>query len=255
MATAWRHPGPDNWVEGAHVWLSSITRHGILSCRTMPCDCRDPIRRHSNTIQHLDCRDMLSPDAIEDRIAQFKLDLTKYSTLNMARRHIIFGECATISADEYFDLRSRIAKLYSVHPNEVIAVGSGKLGFSISPRKRYRHFSNDSDLDVVIISEELFDRCWRELFRYENQGGYWEKAPKLKEYLFRGWIRPDMMPPDGNFDFGKRWWEFFNGLSASRDYSISRIRGAIYKNWSFLEAYQSVAVDQCSKHSAVEREK
>lgn len=195
---------------------------------------------------------MLPEDTIEDSIAQFKLDLMNYSSLNIARKHIIFGECATISTEEYFALRSRIATAYSVHPNEVIVVGSGKLGFSIAPHKRYRHFSTDSDLDIVIISETFFDKCWIELFRFENQGGYWEKAVELKQYLFRGWIRPDKMPPNTKFDFGKRWWEFFNELSVSREYSVSRIRGGIYKNWSFLESYQCKAIDQCLKDTETE---
>ena len=190
---------------------------------------------------------MLSPDKVEDRITQFKVDLRNYSSPDVARKHIIFGECATLSPEEYFRLRSCVATEHSVHPNEVIVIGSGKLGFSIAPQKRYRHFSHESDLDVVIISECFFDKCWNELFRFENQGGYWEKAAKFKNYLFQGWVRPDKMPPDTKFDFGKHWWEFFNEISASRQFSVSRIRGAIYKNWNFLEAYQCKAIDQCAK--------
>ncbi len=76
---------------------------------------------------------MLSPDSIEDSIAQFKLDLRNYTSLDMARRHIIFGECATISSEEYFALRSHVATAYSVHPNEVIIVGHFRAAHKPAP--------------------------------------------------------------------------------------------------------------------------
>jgi hypothetical protein len=159
-----------------------------------------------------------------------------------------------IQPDEYFRLRSAVAAKYGLHPNDVLVVGSGKLGFSIAPKKRYRHFLDSSDLDVVIISERLFDIVWQDVHRYFDQGGYWEHADDFRTYLFRGWIRPDKLPPDHKFPFGKAWWEFFNALSASRDFSISRIRGAIYRNWYFLEAYQELAISECARQLVIENE-
>lgn len=190
---------------------------------------------------------MLSKDEINDHVTQFKGDLKVYSPRDLARRHVIFGDCATISPEVYYRLRSCVAEKYEIHPNEVIVIGSGKLGFSIAPNKRYRHFSHDSDLDVVIISERFFDKCWSEVFRFESQGGYWGNSIEFKKFLFRGWLRPDKLPPDSQFEFGRKWWEFFNGLSASRDFSVARIRGAIYRSWEFLETYQCQAIDQCAK--------
>ena len=191
---------------------------------------------------------------MDERIAAFKDDLATLSPIEITRRHVVFGECAVIQPEEYFRLRSTVAAQYDLHPNDVLVVGSGKLGFSIVPKKRYRPFCDSSDLDVVIISERLFDIVWQDVHRYFDQGGYWEHADSFREYLFRGWIRPDKLPPDHKFPFGKTWWEFFNGISASRDFSISRIRGAIYRNWYFLEAYQELAIAECARQLITENE-
>ncbi|XZE35321.1 hypothetical protein SH501x_000811 [Pirellulaceae bacterium SH501] len=180
--------------------------------------------------------------------------MTKLSAIEITRRHVVFGECAVIQPEEYFRLRSTVAAQYDLHPNDVLVVGSGKLGFSIAPKKRYRLFRDSSDLDVVIISERFFDIVWQDVHRYFSQGGYWENASDFREYLFRGWIRPDKLPPDHKFPFGKTWWEFFNTISASRDFSISRIRGAIYRNWYFLEAYQELAISECARQLISEPE-
>jgi hypothetical protein len=184
---------------------------------------------------------------LDSRVDQFKHDLAILDPIDVARRYIVFGECAVISNNEYFRLRTTVARRFDLHPNDVLVVGSGKLGFSIAPKKRYRPFGDRSDLDVVIISEKFFDLVWMDVHRYFEQGGFWEHADDFREYLFRGWIRPDKLPPDQHFDFAKSWWEFFNSLSSSREYSTARIRGAIYKNWYFLEAYQQLAITGCAR--------
>ena len=187
----------------------------------------------------------------QTRIDVFKRDLASYDAIDIARRHIIFGECAVMSPDDYFRLRTTIARKFDIHPNNVLIVGSAKLGFSIAPHKRYRAFCDESDLDVVIISERFFDLVWIDLHRYFTEGGYWEHSDEFREYLFRGWIRPDKLPPDQHFPFGREWWDFFNALSASREFTTARIRGAIYKNWYFLESYQRITIAGCARELQV----
>lgn len=177
----------------------------------------------------------------------FKRDLIEFAPVDIARRYVVFGDCAVINSDQYFSLRKVVAEQFQLHPNDVLVVGSGKLGFSIAPKKRYRMFGDYSDLDVVIVSSHFFDLVWKDVHRYSAQGGYWEDEASFKKYLFRGWIRPDMLPADHRFEFKTDWWEFFNSLSASREYSVSRVRGAIYKSWYFLESYQEIAISACAR--------
>jgi hypothetical protein len=102
---------------------------------------------------------VLKPADIELRIQSFREDLAVLTAVEMIRKHIIYGECAVMSAKQYFDLRSEIANKYEVHPNEVIVVGSSKLGFSIAPTKRYRHFT---DLTSLLFLRSYSTKCGRQ---------------------------------------------------------------------------------------------
>jgi hypothetical protein len=189
---------------------------------------------------------MIDPADIGLRIQSFRDDLSALTSVQMIRKHIISGECAVISGAQYFKLRSEVADKYEVHPNEVLVVGSGKLGFSIAPAKRYRHFTDTSDIDVVIVSSKLFDRMWKAVHYYWDHGGYWERSTQFKAYLFQGWIRPDKLPPARTFQLANDWWQFFNFLSSTGKYSVYKIVGALYREWYFLEAYQLRGVSACA---------
>ncbi len=179
------------------------------------------------------------------RIRKFKSDLMQLDPVTIARKYIVLGDCAVIANDKYFKLRQIVSSKFDLHPNEVLVVGSGKLGFSIAPKKRYRAFGNTSDLDVVIVSDILFDTVWKDVHRYFTTGGYWEHQNEFIKFLFRGWVRPDKLPPDQRFDFARHWWDLFNELSASEEFSAARVRGAIYRSWHFLESYQVIAISDC----------
>jgi hypothetical protein len=184
-------------------------------------------------------------EGLAERIDAFKADLASNQAVELVRRHVIFGECFILSPTAYFSLRSEIARHFRAHPNEILVVGSGKLGFSIAPKKRYRPFSDDSDIDAVIISSTLFDTVWRDAYEFWRSGGYWERQHDFKNYLFQGWVRPDHLPAEGHFPFSKEWWEFFRTLTAGERFGPYKIRGALYRNWDFLESYQRVGVESC----------
>jgi hypothetical protein len=83
----------------------------------------------------------------------------------MCRRFLIFGSCSQLDDERYYVLKAAVAEKFEIHPNEIIVVGSTKLGFSIVPAKRYRAFGETSDIDVAIVSPQLFDRVWHESFQ------------------------------------------------------------------------------------------
>lgn len=147
----------------------------------------------------------------EKRLTQFKEDLSHLSPIEIVRKHITSGECCILPPHKYFDLRSEVADHFELCPNEVLVVGSTKLGFSIAPHKRYRLFCDESDIDVALISSTLFDKFWKEAFVYWCDGSYWSGYNKFVRYFFRGWIRPDKLPPSRMFPLRKDWWDFFSG--------------------------------------------
>lgn len=186
-------------------------------------------------------------EIINNKITLFQSKLQALSAIQIVRKYIIGGECFALSQDNYFDLRTEVAEHFDLHPNEVLVVGSAKLGFSIAPHKRYRHFGDESDIDIVLVSPVLFDRIWETAFAYWKSGSFWPRQQKFANYLFQGWIRPDKLPPSSMFPLCKDWWEFFRGLTQSRRYSYYKIRGALYKSWYFLENYQNNCVEDCQR--------
>ena len=182
---------------------------------------------------------------VSENLEQFKEDLNVLSSLQVVRKHIISGECCALTQNQYFDLRSEIANCFELHPNEVLVVGSAKLGFSVAPNKRYCPFRDVSDIDVVLVSAKLFDEIWEYVFRYKKKGGDWPKYDDFVNYFFQGWIRPDKLPESDMFPFGKKWWNFFQAVTKSRMYGDYKITGAVYKSYFHLEDYQKNCVQQC----------
>lgn len=182
---------------------------------------------------------------IEAKIGRFKSALEALSTSQVVRRYLTFGSCHALDEDQHYELKEEIADHFAIHPSEVLVVGSGKLGFSIVPDKRYRHFGDTSDVDVAVVSPRLFESIWREVFDYAHEGGYWPARRDFEKYLFRGWIRPDKLPPSNVFELGNDWWEFFRSLTRSKRFGPYKVRGGLYRSWYFIERYQEIAVKGC----------
>ncbi len=168
----------------------------------------------------------------------------------VVQKHIIGGDCFTLTSDQHFELKRAIADKFSLNPHYVVVVGSAKLGFSIARTKRYRHFGNDSDIDIAIVSDRLFDEVWQQVFEYSESPGrdiYWDRDNAFKTYLFRGWIRPDKLPPPGGFAYKAEWFEFFRSLTASGAFGEYKIAAGLYRSMYFLERYQGICTMQCQQ--------
>lgn len=187
------------------------------------------------------------PPDVQTRIDSFKTDLRTKPTPYMIRKYTTFGEAFIVERDKYFDLRSDISDHFLIHPSEVLMVGSGKLGFSIKPSKRYIPFGEESDIDMAIVSPDLFDRVWKQSLEYSLSGALWgrESSDIFKKYLFRGWIRPDKLPVTPEFKETQDWWEYFNLLTNL--HGIAKITGGLYRSWYHFELYQSRAIVGCKQ--------
>lgn len=92
---------------------------------------------------------------------EFDIELKKADTpekkSSFIQKHLVHGTPFVFNGDEnkYFDFRNKIANKFDVDYQKVFIVGSAKLGFSYLKKKE---FTLDSDIDVVIINETLFDK-------------------------------------------------------------------------------------------------
>lgn len=177
-------------------------------------------------------------------LAEFKRQVAKYSVKRVVQENLLSGKCHTMDDRIYHEMRSEVAMQWHLHPNEIILVGSGKLGFSIKDESRFKAFRSDSDYDIAIISSDLFDYFWRLAFRYTNNYYTWKRQDKFQSYMVSGWMRPDLLPSE-DFDERTCWNTFFDELSTKSEYGRHLMKAGLYKSWEHLEAYQTICVTQC----------
>lgn len=188
---------------------------------------------------------MLDIEASQLRIRTFKQDFTSLSTEQLVMKYLILGEPFAIKPSLFDQLRIDVARHFNVHPNNVVMVGSGKLGFSIAPKKRYKPFDYESDIDLAIVSKEIYEDIWREVFKYDNNVRGWTDRDKFGAYHLKGWIRPDKLPTSSTFNRTQEWWDFFRELTSSGKYGSYKIRAGLFHSFHFLETYQAYCVTLC----------
>jgi hypothetical protein len=190
---------------------------------------------------------MAARPTVAERMDRFRADLEALDTQAIVRKHIILGDCYILEDEEHFTLREEVARHFGLSSGEIVIVGSAKTGFSIAPHQRYKPFDDTSDVDLALVSGELFDGVWKAAYVYANSVGIWPDLTKFSEYLFRGWVRPDLLPRSEGFPIRTDWWEFFGALTRSEKYGPFKIRAGLYKSWFFLETYQSETVKLCQQ--------
>lgn len=175
----------------------------------------------------------------------FKKDLTHLNDTEMVNKYYLSGTAYIFDDNHQYRLRQTVADFFSIDYTNVFIVGSAKLGFSIKSARRFKPFSDRSDIDIVLVCTSLFEEIWREVFAFEKNGGFWPKINKFKLYHYQGWIRPDMLPLEYSFTLTKKWWKFFEDLSGSGNFGPYKIRGGLYHSRYFFDAYQKICFEQC----------
>lgn len=178
-------------------------------------------------------------------LEEFKVDLKTHTEIQIIRKYILDGDCHALSRDQVLNLKESVSSHFRINYQDVILVGSGKLGFSIKSEKRYQPFGDESDIDLAVVSAELFTKVWEETHLFKKSGADWPKCNIFFKYLSEGWIRPDKLPTSTYFEFTKSWWEFFNNLTASKIFGPYKIRAGLYHSLFFLQEYQKICITQC----------
>jgi len=171
------------------------------------------------------------------------------SDFEIVEKHIVFGIPYVFNNNEhlYYSLKREIKNFFNLSwVNSIIMVGSAKMGFSINPDNNFRDIQDDSDIDMVVVDEHLFDSYWMKLFEFDikmmpRSESEDRKYKRFLKCLFKGWIRPDLFP--FNFDGKKAWEEFFRSISY-KEYDKRKVTGAVFKNDYFFMKYHENNIKQ-----------
>jgi hypothetical protein len=155
------------------------------------------------------------------------------------------------SARDWNAFRDAIVSAVGAKREDIRIVGSGRFGFSMRPRNNLRRFSDDSDIDVLVVNADLFDFFWLSLLTaayprnalFQKAGGWGLFA---RRELYAGWLTPVQVHIDGKIlgakarpvlDFKAKW---FNGLKQAGRYPSRHhhdVQGRLYRTWRHAELY------------------
>lgn len=184
--------------------------------------------------------------------------------LDFARKYIIHGTPYVFNEreDEYYDFRDRISKKFNIEYYQVYIVGSGKLGFSYL---KGTNFGYDSDIDVAIVSEELYNVYLKHVrnFQYALERSKerlveeeYKNYIKFLKYMAKGWMRPDLLPTKmEEVDIKTEWFDFFKNISYGRsEVGNYKVNAGVYKNYNYLEYYTVNSLQEYLKILEIEKE-
>ncbi|MFE0645770.1 hypothetical protein ACFW2Y_29785 [Streptomyces sp. NPDC058877] len=143
----------------------------------------------------------------------------------------------------YIRWRHLVATELGVDPMAVQLVGSARLGYSMNPKKNFRRFREGSDLDIAVISPELFDKAWAELREIIEDDLFSGNKNYLRKLVFEECIALDIVLP--RLSFGEQWSRsrdlFIQDLGST--FSNCEVNYRLYRNHRSLRNYQLKSVN------------
>jgi hypothetical protein len=176
---------------------------------------------------------------------------------------IIFQEKPVL----YKMLHRHLTGYLGLKDGSLSVVGSSKIGFSLDPDNFPAAVHEGSDIDVLIVSESLFDRIWISLLDWfydflarESNGAERAWFQNVKHAVFRGRIDFNMLRPSpdvGGREFLKPmrdarnlWFDAFRSISENRLLAKWETTGRLYRTWDHALRYHVDGLRQIKKKVA-----
>lgn len=140
-------------------------------------------------------------------------------------------------AQDYDDFKLYMSSKLSLHVNNIAIVGSAKMGFSLSPLKDYRLFNEESDIDLVVVSESLFKSSWFAFLELHNKG-YLNPYAHVAKNIFKGFV--SLKQIDTRSEFFSDWARKVEPLKKDFQTMFNiphEINYRIYDSWESVERY------------------
>ena len=198
-------------------------------------------------------------------IDEIKKDLQQLSVEQFYTKYIVrsdnwyFEKILSIPLAEQDKLTDEYKLIISnglnISINSITMVGSGKIGFSLSPSdKLFSPFNTDetvrkvSDLDIAIVSDSIFNKFW-DLFRkgYRGHMDDWYKNFVFGE-IYRGYINETIIE---NIDTCRKEWTRMIANVKKKLYEELYIKHEIhfriYRSWEDFEEYNIQSIKRIQR--------
>lgn len=164
-----------------------------------------------------------------------------------------FDQCHVFKENQHqgFELIKKVSEHFSVPFRSIHIVGSAQLGYSFIEDREF--IAGESDLDLAIISDKLFlkyqEICYLETKKYQDLTKFPAHgtlttntvATQFREYLAKGYFRPDFMP---RCDHRRLWLQFFEKLGNDHVDKFKKITCGLYLSELFFRTRQEEIVDR-----------
>ncbi|EFD4948461.1 TPA: hypothetical protein ACWKRV_002743 [Escherichia coli] len=140
-------------------------------------------------------------------------------------------------AKDYDEFKLYMSKKLEIHVNNIAIVGSAKMGFSLSPDKNYRTFNDESDIDLVLVSDRIYKSSWMAFIELQSKNYFPVYAPVAKN-IFKGFV--SLKELDIRVDFFNKWSRNVEPLKKDIQtiFGIPNdINYRIYDSWESVERY------------------
>lgn len=159
-------------------------------------------------------------------------------------------------AKKYDDLKHYISRRLDIHFNNIAIVGSAKTGISFSPKKKFKMFNLESDIDIILVSRVHYLKFWK---AYLNMFYNQKVIPEYEfvtKCIFKGFI--SLKNPTAKHRDIKEWTILVNDFVKDLQliFGIERdINYRIYESWEDVEAYHFFGINQLRNSVSNNKEK
>lgn len=149
--------------------------------------------------------------------------------------------------ESYIIWKEKLSSLIGVDSKAIVFTGSSSVGFSLSPKKNFKAFQENSDIDVAIISNHYFDIAW---YFLRNIGPQYHRFKPViqnainehrERFIYHGTIATDRIVHI--LPFGEDWVNAMAEMIKLDPTKDREINFRIYKDFEALKAYQTLAVN------------
>ena len=147
----------------------------------------------------------------------------------------------------YHRFKVRVSDLLGIQLQNVAIVGSAKMGFSLSPANPYKPFHDKSDLDLVLVSPDLFRELWKSYYDYINSSTGKRYADVAKN-IFKHFVSIKAEDVTGDqLKYFEGWIAKVDKLrlALQLDFVLPmEINYRVYEDWSFVKSYHLSGLNQ-----------
>lgn len=154
----------------------------------------------------------------------------------------------------YESFKRFISDKFNIHFSNIQIMGSAKIGFSMSPENEFRPFKislqeeNPSDIDLVIVSREYFEKFWMAYLK-KSKEKHVPKYTYISSCIFRKFISFDGFD---SYDKEFRDWkvqvgDFQKDIEALFDIKHN-VNYRIFESWGAVDLYYQKSLQELKKY-------